>query len=117
MTDPTLREYIETVINLRCELLDNKIQEAQSALKLQAKEYERRLLTLNHEAEQLKEMRASSVTRELFDSNQKELMRRISELELSKSNLEGKASQKSVMIAWIISGIGLLIAIVSFIKG
>jgi hypothetical protein len=49
----------------------------EKALRLQAKEYERRLEILNHEAIQLRDMQAKYVPREVFDSKHYELEQKI----------------------------------------
>jgi hypothetical protein len=48
-------------------LFDEKLKALQKALKLQAKEYERRLEDLNGEAGRLKQMKAELTPREVFD--------------------------------------------------
>lgn len=74
-----------------------------TALELQAKEYERRLDLLNHEAQQLKDMQATYVPRELFDTTIKELNKEISALKQYKDNAMGKQSILTVVISVIIS--------------
>jgi hypothetical protein len=123
-------------------LANEKFEKINIATILQAKEYERRLDFLNGEASRLAEMRNSYVakesysiqheilvkkvedirndlsfflTRELFDTQHEIIRKRIDALELNRANQEGKASQKSVSVAYIISAIGLIIGITGVI--
>lgn len=59
------------------QLVELKFSTNEENLKKQALEYERRLGELNHEAEQLKDMRSSLVSRELFDATVKEMTAKI----------------------------------------
>lgn len=78
-------------------------------LKLQAKEYKRRLADLNHEAEQLKDMQATYTPREIFDRTVDDLKEKIDILILWKTKQEGK-SQLIQYIPWILSIIFAILA-------
>lgn len=89
------------------------------ALKLQAKEYERRLTALNGEADRLHKMQEQYIPREVFDRtvesmNQKfdrvvdELKEKIDVLTLWKTKQEGK-SQLIQYIPWILTAISIII--------
>lgn len=69
-TDVTLREYIERIV-----------EEKEAALRLAAKEYERRLDCLNGEAERLRVMQATYVSRDLYDQRHNQLDVRLAALE------------------------------------
>jgi len=59
------------------EHIKSKLKAINKARKLQAKEYERRLEALNHEAAQLKDMQATYTPREVFDRTIAELRKEI----------------------------------------
>jgi phage regulator Rha-like protein len=92
-----------------------KFDSLDKALELQAKEYERRLSDLNHEAEQLKSMQSTYMPRELYENNHEVIRKQIDELILNKAKLEGKADQDSVNRVFIISVAGILVSIVAVI--
>jgi phage host-nuclease inhibitor protein Gam len=93
MTDNEVAQLIERIDSLRRELvLRSDTQE--KALQIQAKEYERRLEALNHEAAQLKDMQAKYLPRETYEVDQRE-----------------RVKQNDVTRATIISVMGILIAI------
>lgn len=62
------------------EIMDLKFQNADIALKLQAKETERRLDNLNGEAERLRNIQATYLPREVYEANQKELNSKLESL-------------------------------------
>ena len=90
-----------------------EIRALREARDLQAKEYERRLETLNHEAAQLKSMQSSYVPRETYDL----LVKEVSELKLWKSNDQGKNAVWGIVIplivSIIVSGIFLAVSLVT----
>jgi hypothetical protein len=121
-------------------LMNEKFANIDEATRLQAAEYMRRLDALNHEAAQLKSMQATYVSREMNDTQHADmyskineiklgethfipkevhslLIERVEKLELNKANLEGKASQSSVFIAWGIAAAGIILAVVGLIIG
>lgn len=63
----TLREYLELKITHERELREATLREHDTALKLQAAEYERRLDILNHEHERTVAILSTTVSRERFD--------------------------------------------------
>jgi DNA repair exonuclease SbcCD ATPase subunit len=93
--------------------LEEKFAASLVSLKLQAQEYERRLSSLNHEAQQLKDMQAKYTPRETWETNHKTLENDIKKLFESKNILEGKATQSSVYIGW---GLAIIAILVSFYK-
>jgi len=106
MTDITLREYIEKVIELKFKAYDD-------ALSLQAREYTRRLEALNGEAQKLTTMQASYVGREVYDAKIKELDTLTNELKISKEVLAAKAGVPMVIISWVASVIGIVLSIIA----
>jgi len=68
-------------INHLKELMCLKIESNEKALELQAKEYERRLENLNHEAERLRSMASTYLPRELYEAKNKEIEIKIESLQ------------------------------------
>lgn len=66
-------EHLKEIMELRFNLNDK-------ALELQAKETERRLENLNHEAEQLKSMQSTYMPREVYEAKHKELTAQINSI-------------------------------------
>ena len=90
-------------VNHLKEILDIKIENAEKALTLQATEYHRRLNDLNGEAKRLREMQASYVSREIYDVQHSELLKKV------------ETNQKLIFI-----GMGIMLAIeflLKFLKG
>lgn len=56
------------------EVMDLKFENSEKALRLQASEYERHLSNLNNEAKQLKEMQATYLPRELWNTEHKAIV-------------------------------------------
>lgn len=75
-------------------------------LKIQAKEYKRRLEALNHEAEQLKNMQATYTPREVFDRMIDELRKEIKMFHDWKAKQEG-ISQLKQFIPWALTAISI----------
>jgi len=97
------------------EYFNNKLKALSRALKLQAKEYKRRLKDLNGEAKRLRDIQEQYIPREVFDRVIGDLQEKVIKMQLWISNQEGKAA-RSQLIA-IISVIVSIIAIgLSFFK-
>ena len=79
----------------------------EKALTLQAKEYERRLADLNHEAEQLRQMQATYLPRETWELALGKIEESLKELRAFKDNAVGRqviyAFGIPAIIAWIVS--------------
>ena len=97
------------------EYFEEKFCALDRALELQAGEYSRRLEGLNHEARQLKDMQSTYVPRETYDNYVKTMQETVRNLELSRAELSGKASQKSLNFTMIASIIGLLISLITLV--
>ena len=72
----------------------------ETALELQAKEYDRRLSSLNHEAEQLKAMQSTYLPREMYESRHRELDAKI-------DNRNGMLSERLSLVernVWLATG-------------
>jgi len=84
-TDPTNRE-----LALEIEHLHDIIEDKENQLRLQAREYERRLGELNHEHQRNTDRNAEFVLKSSYDADNRATMGRISSLELSASSLNGR---------------------------
>ena len=84
----------------RIERLRTKHHATQKALKLQKKEYERRLEDLNHEAQRLKTMQSQSVSRELFDAKIDELRRWHDTMNVRMAAWSGAGATLAFMMNW-----------------
>ena len=110
----SLKEHLE----LKIDYVDKNvvhvrelINERDKAKDLQAKEYERRLEALNHEAARLQLM----VTKDLFDEVIGSIREEVTAIRLWRSNEEGKAQQsKWIAIAALI--ISAIIGVLSLIQ-
>ena len=100
-----LKYYIE-------KLLDEK----EKALILQSKELSRRLDALNGEAARLATMQRTYIPREVADTRICSLEDKLDALESWKDRQEGKASQSSVLIAYAISLIGIILGVVGLLR-
>lgn len=83
-----------------------KFKARDKQLKLQAKEYERRLEALNHEADQLKNMQATYTPREVFDRTVDELRKEIKVFNDWKTKQDGK-SDLTKFIPWILTAVSI----------
>ena len=83
--------HLREMINAR-ELLQVK------ALELAASETKVHLQALNHEAEQLKEMQTKYLPREVYDTNHKDLDKRVAAVEKSLWRLGGALTGAYVLI-------------------
>ena len=91
------------------EYIEHRFKALDKALKLQAKEYHRRLSELNGEASRLREMQSTYIPREVFDQTVKDLKERIEVL--TAVNLKGQgAKELRSWIPLILTTIGLLLA-------
>lgn len=92
------------------------------ALKLQAREYERRLETLNHEGDRIKENQEKSVSADKFDGAMHNmngkfdaLQKEINELKEFRNLYQGRSTWTEKYIPWGISIIlAILLALLSY---
>ena len=114
----SLKEYLEVILKelrTQCDTkfiditreTNLKFESRDKALELYAKVLENRLETLNEWRDQNKDERLHFLTKDAYESKHELLLSKVNNLELSKAVLEGKATQSSVMIAYLITLIGL----------
>lgn len=92
--------------NFLYKFFTEKFRARDNQLKLQAKEYERRLEMLNHEADQLKEMQSRYTPREVFDRTVDEIRKEIKGISDWKTKQEG-VSQLKQFIPWILMALSI----------
>ena len=95
----SLKDFLIQRIDLLEKLEDERFEKTNTALELQAKEYERRLNSLNGEAERLRYMQSTYMPREVYESKHNELTTKI------------EGVQKITFI-----GIGLVLAVEFFLQ-
>jgi len=96
-------DAFEALLDERGLRYDEKFDAIKTALELQAKEYERRLAALNHEAEQLKSMQINYVPRETYVRDLEESKKEIKTLVSFKDNLTGRMVVFSAVYAFVIA--------------
>jgi hypothetical protein len=95
--------------NFLYQFFSEKFRNNDKQLELQAKEYERRLAALNHEADQLKDMQSRNTPREVFDRTMDEMRKELKIINDWKTKQDGK-SDLTKYIPWIIAAASLYLA-------
>jgi len=94
----SMRDYVDT----RLAAMDRALDAAKTAL-------EYRLNSMNELREQVNERDKMFVTKAEYTTNVKLLESQVKSLELSRAEMQGKASQSAMIIAYIVSVIGVLL--------
>lgn len=100
----TLKEYFD----IRYQAMERAVDKASASM-------EKRLEGMNEFRSQLKEQASRFITREEMQATFKSMSEDIKSLNQSRAVLEGKASQNSVVGAFIFSAIGLLMGIIGIV--
>ena len=108
-----LKELINTKVEAQNCLNRERWVNMDKALALQAKEYERRLDNLNHEAERIKSFQSLSVSRELYDAQHKEVCNKLEYLQ----NIINKGQGHSSGISGTLVSIGVVITLLIALSG
>jgi len=98
------------------EHFDSRLKSIEKSTDLAARTLEKRLEGMNEFRDTLKDQASRFVTREEMDLRTGANREAINELRTFKDRLEGKASAQSVYIAYVISFVGIALAIVSILK-
>lgn len=98
----TLKQYFQV-----------QIKNIKQSVKVAYASMDKRLEGMNEFRKQINDQSGKFITREAFDAKHDAMEKEIKELQLSKANLEGKASQNSVNIALAVACVGILIGIVN----
>jgi hypothetical protein len=104
----------KSVVSWR-DYVDTRILALEQATNLAAKTLEKRLEGMNEFREALKNQASLFITRSEMELEIEKMEKDIRVLRESKANLEGKASQISVVIALAISILGLFVGIIGLI--
>lgn len=119
----SLKEFLtEKIENLK-EVTNLKFDKTEQALQLEATELARRLEILNGEASRLREIQSTYLPRELFEANFNEINKsfvevnkKIVELELARSEMQGRGQVYTTVVSTTISiGIGLLFLLLNWL--
>lgn len=112
----TFKEYVDIKYGALEKRLDEQAVFNKTALRLQAKEYERRLAELNHEADQLKAMQSTYYPRENAEIERKIVEKEIKALNQSRAYLEGKASMNSVYLSYGMAFVAIILSILGAVR-
>jgi len=96
----TYKQYVEA-----------RLKAIEDATDVRASNLESRLQSVNEFRGQLTDQAATLITRTEVESEVESIKERITKLELSKAELEGKASQAQLYVAWAIGLAGLMVAL------
>ncbi len=110
-----LKELLMLKTNSMEQLTEEKFAGAADALRIQAKEYERRLDALNGEAARLREIQSTYLPKEIYEAKQKEQDGKIDNLIFVNQKSEGKSEGISMTVAAIFGVTVLLISIAGLI--
>jgi hypothetical protein len=99
----SLREYLEQRLNDICKASD-----------LAAENLKVRLDALNEARERAADERATFLSRDTYEARHESLVTKIGELEKFKAAVDAKASQTSVYVAYILSAVGIIFALIDF---
>ena len=106
MGDVTLKEHIETRLN-----------DLEKANVLAAKALDKRLEGMNEFREQLRRQAETFVSNVAYDKDRDMMERDIRELLKFRDTMDGKASQSSVNVAYLIAGAGFILSVLKLILG
>lgn len=104
----SLREYVDIILRHQSRLHKQRLDAMNMALKLQAKEYERRLELLNHAHQQAVETLNTYVPRELWHEQHKALEEKIVNLE-TRVTMLFEARAKMMGGYWVVTAVAAVI--------
>lgn len=113
--DISLKEFFLTLLEERKQQFNNRFEAMDKAVSTATSSLDKRLDTMNEFRNTLKDQNATFLTKTEYDNRHTELSKQIEDLKLSRAEMAGKASQSSVNLAYAVTGIGLIISIVSLI--
>jgi hypothetical protein len=116
----SMRDYVDLLdkerqddLDAQKELLCVKIESLQLATTLAKENLELRLVGMNEWRQQSRDREDNFVGK----TSHADLMKRVNDLELTRATLEGKASQTSVNIAYLLAVVGWVVALLlKFVK-
>jgi hypothetical protein len=101
------------IVSLR-EYLEARLDDMNKAVTLASDNLKARLDALNEWRLQNKDERATFLTRDTYEARHEVLVSKIGELEKFRSAVDAKASQTSVYVAYILSAVGIIFALIDF---
>jgi hypothetical protein len=110
----TLKEYIETKIHALEKQMEIKFDSINKATQIAITNNEKRLEGMNEFREQLENQSSTFITRNEHEIINKQIVDDIRSLRESRAELQGKASQNSVFIGYIISIVAIIISIITY---
>jgi hypothetical protein len=109
IANATMEKRLESMNEFRAQLKD------QTITFITRTDHDNLVAKLDVGLKEVKDGIQKFISRAEYESQIEKLETEIKELQLSRANLEGKASQSSVAVAYILSGIGLLLSIIGVI--
>lgn len=102
-------------VEVRLARLEERQRASERALKLQAREYDRRLMVLNHAHEQAVEVQNTYVTSEKFEDFTERDASEKAAIAKALTLAEGSKNGVGQLAGWIAGGFGLLLTVVSLV--
>jgi hypothetical protein len=109
-----LKEYIEKVNEGIQNLNEARFVAMEKAVQVANTQMDDRLKGMSKSTDDDKKETRNFFTRDEFTSAHAPVLKDIEDLKLSRAALEGKASQKSVNVAYILAGIAIFLNILDF---
>ena len=110
-----LKEHLEARIEDLHRLIEYSFAEHEKALTLASKNLDARLDRLNELRETVEDHEHRYATKESYENRMNRVDLDLRELRDAKNRLEGKASQNSVIYAWVMSGTALLASLLGLL--
>ena len=114
-TDGWLKKYFETKFDALEKYFETKFTALEKATTLAANTMDKRLDTMNELRSQLKDERLDYTQKTEIEPVISRMGKDIHELQLSRAELAGKASQKSVNVIQLIAVLGLVLALINIL--
>jgi hypothetical protein len=116
MTDNNvpLRDYVDTQCHFLERRIDERFNEVSRATELAKEEVDRRLASMNEFRGALSDKDKLLITRAEYYIQHEKLSEEVKLLRTFKDEQYGKASQASVFIAYLISAISIVLAVIGF---
>jgi len=108
----SLRDHVEALIAAQEKLFNTRLEERDKALVATAELMEKRLESMNEFRETIKDQTSRHVTKDEHGR----LITEVQALAVSAAEVRGKASQQSVIVAYIIAIIGIMVSLVGLFK-
>jgi hypothetical protein len=111
------REYIDQRITMLAEAHTREHELLDRALAIQAREYERRLDELNHSHAEARRVLATYITRDLYESSQKDLTVWKSNIDKAIANMAGRNAAYGIALGAAVTVITVAINVVGYFAG